>query len=189
MFFFLSNIYNIKLTIEEDFNNRLNIHPEETLEYLYVRYYTSLCQRVFAITRDVDISEDIVQEIFVEIWKNKETIHVEGSLEAYLNKACRNRSLNFVKRHLMDYENESTLVNSSNETYEITDILIGQETEIAIQKIINRLPSKCKYIFNLSRFENLTYNEIAVKLDISPKTVEHQISKALKVLRNKLYKN
>jgi RNA polymerase sigma-70 factor (ECF subfamily) len=104
-------------------------------------------------------------------------------------RACRNRSLNYIRRSLSDLEHGAEIADKIYEQYDITDILIREETEVSIQKIIDRLPIKCKLIFNLSRFEELTYNEIAAQLGISSKTVENQISKALKILRDKLYKN
>ena len=167
----------------------LNENPDTALDYLYQVYYTPLCERVYSVTRDASASEDIVQEIFVDIWKNKDTFRVEGSLKSYLIKACRNRSLNHIRRSMAEFEQNSEKADSIYEKYDVTDVLIKEETEVSIHKIIDKLPSKCKIIFNLSRFEELTYNEIASQLGISSKTVENQISKALKILRDKLYKN
>lgn len=135
-------------------------------------------------TSDTDKAKDIVQEVFFELWKNRTSINIQISLKAYLRRAIVNRSLNHLKvdrrfqwgdEH-MDWQREDT------------DITAEQKLEVDdLQSIVNRaidaLPERCQLIFKLSRIEHLSHKEISQQLNISPKTIENQMTKALKSIR------
>ncbi|MBK9736043.1 MAG: RNA polymerase sigma-70 factor [Saprospiraceae bacterium] len=158
------------------------------MESLYGQFYEKLCNQVYFILHDSDIAEDIVQEVFVEIWKKREDLNVLLSIEAYLKRACRNRALNFIRDNHIKWEEESTLVGFEDAGFTTDQYLSAEELNIKIQRLISDLPEKCGIIFSLSRYEDMSYSEIASELNISVKTVENQISKALKVLRSEIYK-
>lgn len=163
--------------------------PEEALQNMYKNYYSMLCNQVFQIIKDRSTAEDIVQDVFYEIWKKKETLNINQSLGAYLKRACRNRTLNYIRDNSVKWEDETSLMEVQDSGINSEEILTTEELNTSIQTMIAQLPEKCGVIFSLSRFEDMSYNEIANSLDISIKTVENQISKALRILREKIYKN
>ncbi|HEY8401819.1 MAG TPA: RNA polymerase sigma-70 factor [Cytophagaceae bacterium] len=159
-------------------------------EKAFKTFYASLCRTVYKLVRDKDASEDIVQEVFIAIWKNKESLKINTSLKAYLFRASVNSSFNYLQKskRLASMEEPGVLVdppavNSVEETVAFKDL------EALINKNIDRLPAACRSIFILSRYEQMSYKEIAETLQISVKTVENQMSKALKVLRENLHEH
>jgi RNA polymerase sigma-70 factor, ECF subfamily len=163
--------------------------PEKALKALYDDYYDMLCYQVYIILKDKMVAEDIVQEVFMSIWKKKDELNIQVSLDGYLKRSCRNRALNYIRDNAVRWEDESLLANQSADGYDTEVILEAADLNKKIQREIANLPEKCGIIFNLSRFEEMTYNEIANHLEISIKTVENQISKALKILREKIIVN
>ena len=153
---------------------------------LFNRFYKMLLAIAINILRDVEPSKDVVQEVFFQVWKKRETLEIRSSLEAYLKRATINRSLNYIKsRKRFDsneqFEDRQSLAASSQEHLEADDL------QKAIQKALDGLPEKCRVVFIMRRQEGMPVKEIAEKLGISPKTVENQITKALKVLKNAVH--
>jgi RNA polymerase sigma-70 factor (family 1) len=156
-------------------------------EQVFKQYYQPLCNYAGPMLKDYDEAEEIVQNVFYNIWVKRESIEITSSLKSYLYKAVHNDCLNKLK-HLkvranyatdMRYENEAT-------THENSGKLIAKELNAQIQSAIDELPEQCGHVFKLSRFEQLKYSEIAEQLGISIKTVENHMGKALRILREKL---
>ncbi|MCK9204721.1 MAG: RNA polymerase sigma-70 factor [Bacteroidales bacterium] len=137
--------------------------------------------------KDTDTSEEIVQEVMFKIWVNRNSLQITGPIRNYLMRAVRNSCLNFLKHldvckdHRAWYE---TMDKESGPSPE--EIMIVSELEQKIRNAIDDLPLERRKIFILNRYDRLSYTEIAEKLDISIKTVENQMGKALKTLRNDL---
>jgi len=135
--------------------------------------------------KDVDTAREIVQEVFLNLWEKKETIEI-ATVNSYLKTSVYNRSLNYLRnnrkfnREILEFEHISNLSDNTG------DILVAADMGNEIRLAINELPDKCREIFIMSRFKNMKYNRIAEELDISVKTVEAQMSKALKHLRFRL---
>ena len=160
---------------------------QKFIDLLFDKYYTYLCNVVYRVINDADYAEDIVQEIFTDIWRKRESINIQTSLRAYLRRASVNRSLNHIRKQRMKFEeNEEAIIDIESNTIDGQQELEKDELEQRIHDCINGLPPKCKLVFSLSRFENMSYQEIADHLEISIKTVENQISKALRILRNSI---
>ena len=160
--------------------------PDEShIEKYFRTYYSPLCKTVHKMVRSSAIAEDIVQDVFLKIWRNRSQLDHQQSVKAYLYRAAINTALNYL---------EKTKYNSSlDDAHEYTpsanntdDTIAYQETEQRIQNAIDTLPPKCKVVFTLSRFEEQSYAEIAQTLDISVKAVEKHMGKALKILREQL---
>ncbi len=164
------------------------------LEYCYKKYFTGLYYYSKGIVKNATVAKDIVQECFMKIWENKESIIVQTSLSSYLYKMVYNYSLNHLKHQsviekhkttqkaLLEYASVySTITNESGQS-----ILIVKEFSKRIDDAIENLPDKCKQIFKLSRFDGLKNYEIAEKLNVSLNTVQKQISIALSKLREQL---
>lgn len=153
---------------------------EHAFKYLFDTYFASLCRYMHLYLDDTQEVEEVALDIFLYVWEHRERINITLSLKSYLFQAARNRCLNCLrdrKQHLsLDEAGEL-----SNE--EVASTLEMEELNRLIQEAICSLPEKCGQIFRSSREENLTNQEIADKMQISVKTVEGQITKALKRIK------
>lgn len=157
---------------------------KEAYESLFKTWYEPLCQYAYSILKNVHESEDAVQKVFYNLWDERDEMEINGSIKSYLYRAVHNTSLNRIKHWKVQASHQSEVLHSENYIHnEVYENIIGQELSDKIQSAIETLPPKCKEVFILSRYDMLSYKEIALKLDISTNTVENQISKALKMLR------
>ena len=160
---------------------------EKAFELLFKAQYPILCGYARKYLDDFDQAEEIVQEMFFNFWQKREKVEINTSLEAYLFRSVRNSCLNYLK-HLKIRE-QYKLANNQDirqKEQEIHDSVVALELQERIENVIDQLPTERKKIFKMSRFEELKYKEIAEKLNISVKTVEAEMSKALKFLRQHL---
>lgn len=157
------------------------------IETLFHEHYQGLSRYAFSILKDQEEAEDVVQKLFVKLWDKRKDIEIWKDAKSYLYRSTYNASLNElkrIKRHTMyetaDKENGFQSDNDSSSK------VMSEELEIRIDKAIQTLPPKCGEVFRMSRFKELSYKEIAEKLDISVKTVENHMGKALKLMREEL---
>jgi RNA polymerase sigma-70 factor, ECF subfamily len=174
-------------TQDQELQLLLKTNQAQFLETLFRQYYTLLCRTAVRFTKDPDAAEDLVQEVFCKIWQNRETLEISSSFKAYLVRSVTNQALNYLdkqKRLVLSEDTSAFEVTfSANTTMHIME---GKEMETRIQAALGSLPPQCRIIFEMSRFEELTYKEIADSLALSPKTVENQMGKALRILREHL---
>lgn len=159
---------------------------EQAMDVLFRRHYSSICRAVYRILKDSNLAEDIAQEIFLGLWKKREKLNISTSVPAYLKRAAVNKSLNFIRDQKVKFDDEEKMPDLTNNQSTTQQQLEAEDLQKLINESIDLLPPKCRLVFTLSRFEEMSYQEIATKLDISIKTVENQISKALKFLRKAL---
>lgn len=160
---------------------------EQVFENLFKNYYERLCNYANTILNDMDEAEEMVQRAFLTVWEKHETIEIHTSIKSYLYRAVHNGCLNRVKHFKIRKEhNESYKYQKDTFANDVSEELISIEFEGIMNFAIESLPQQCRTVFKLSRFENLSYAEIAEQLDISVKTVENHMTKALKTLREKL---
>ncbi|MGB4839624.1 MAG: RNA polymerase sigma-70 factor [Saprospiraceae bacterium] len=171
-----------------EYSSLIKTNPEKALEYLYSQFYNMLCNQVFRILKDNVAAEDIVQDVFFGIWRKRDQLVINTSLEAYLKRSCRNRTLNYIRNNHMKWEDEGLLNDQADNGFTSDQYIDAEDLNQKIQEVIAELPEKCGIVFSLSRFEEMSYADIAVELNISVKTVEHHISKALRILREKIFK-
>lgn len=159
-----------------------------SFERLYTTYFSGLHRYVNTIINDEMESEEIVQNVFIKLWERRETIDIQLSLKAYLYKSVYNESLNWLKHQKVKqaYETHSLYVMKQTSAPEAHEDLAGKTLQQKIREALLDLPEQCRTIFQLSRFEELKYREIASQLNLSEKTVENQMGKALRILRLKL---
>lgn len=156
-------------------------------ETLFKANYSALCLTAVRIVRDKDLAEDVVQEVFLQIWNKRETLQVPSSLKAYLHKAVINHSLNYHAKQKSVLKREEFYHNETASDINTTEQKIfSEETQNRIDQVIDSIPEGCRRVFILRRHENLSYKQIAETLDISVKTVENHITKALRILRANL---
>jgi len=165
-------------------NNNSGI-DKDVFKDLYEQYYTGLCYYAQNYIREIETVEDIVHEVFINLWNKRASIDLDKAVKAYLYRSVYNRCINYIRDHKkFDKNTDPDYLGLDNTSY--SDSLEQEETESKIMNSIDSLPEKCKQIFRMNRFEELKYKEIADKLQISVKTVEAQMSKALKILRTEL---
>jgi RNA polymerase sigma-70 factor, ECF subfamily len=155
-------------------------------EILFRKYYSSLVNYSNGFLKDRDASEEIVQEFFYNYWKNRKTIDIKISIKSYLFRSIRNNSLKYIDALAVRKRYADRVLNqSAGHIYENDEIEYTELNEL-IDGILEGLPERCSQIFRMSRFDGLKYDEIAAKLSVSVKTVEANMGKALRVLREKL---
>ncbi|NCP21587.1 MAG: RNA polymerase sigma-70 factor [Flavobacteriales bacterium CG03_land_8_20_14_0_80_35_15] len=159
---------------------------EKAYTYLVDKYYHHLCVYANSLIRDKYQAEDIVQNVLLNIWKKREELKEDFNIKYYLLIAVRNEFID-------QYRKKQSRVALEKEYYDALDLVIESKDydkmQILLKNVnneIKKLPPKCEEIFLMSKQENLTNIEIAEYLNISIKTVEGQITKAFRILRNKL---
>jgi len=169
---------------EQEWLRQLKLGKQDALQSIFKQYYKYLLVTAINITNDQVIAKDLVQDVFFEIWKKREQLSINSSFKAYLRKAVVNRALNFLKKNKrFDWGEEHFDAQTPAKEISAQQQLETNDLQQLINQAINQLPPKCKVIFTLSRFEKFTHKEIAAQLDISTKTIENQITKALKIIR------
>jgi RNA polymerase sigma-70 factor (ECF subfamily) len=160
---------------------------KQQFEALFRAYFTGLCYFARKYTGDTDSAKEIVHQVFIRIWENRNTFAWDKPAKSYLYTAVYNRSLNFLRdqRKFVSHD-EALKHHAMNEQVVPENTLEASELENRIMAALKRLPEKCREAFELSRFEGKTYPEIAENLNISVKTVESHMSKALRFLRDEL---
>ena len=157
----------------------------DTYKQIFIKYYSPLCEYISQYVSDQD-AEELVQDLMLFIWENRKNIIITQSLKSYLFIAAKNRCLNAIQKNLYHEKVHSILYEKLKEQFDEPDYYFVNELTENINKAISELPETYRETFHLSRFGELTNNQIANKLGVSIKTVEYRISQALKILRIKL---
>jgi len=153
----------------------------QSFERLFHEQYASMCSFAFSLVKTESEAEEIVQEVFYRIWKNRGSIVVTGSWKSYLMKAVYNESLMLLRRKKFTAGTEKET--ESSDSVSPQEVLQESELALIVEETLNGLPSKTRQIFQMNRYEGLKYYEIAGKLAISVKTVEANMSRALHAFR------
>ena len=160
---------------------------QKAFEELFREHFTPLCAFARKYVNDVETAKEIVHDVFINLWNKRETIDLERKVKSYLFTSVHNRCLNYIRDNKKFDQNITELDSIDvEEQVDSSEIMMENELEKKIHAVIDTIPEKCREIFLLNRFDGLKYTEIAEKLDISIKTVETQMSKALKILREQL---
>lgn len=166
-------------------NQILNIREEAVFEELFKSHFAELVNFGNRYLNDPEQSKELVQEVFLNIWQKSEILKIQTSVKSYLFGAVRNAALNHIKHQKVQQKYQDRVKFNSEES-ETVDFLELEELKTSIENALNKIPEKCRQIFELNRFEGKRYKEIADQLGISLKTVENQMGKALKILRQEL---
>ncbi len=166
------------------FFSRLKLGDEDAFDYLFNFYYPGLVVYADKILSDNHLAQEIVQGVFIKLWKDRRYIEINTSVKSYIFKSVRNKCLDILKHRKIKNDYARRVMSEQEPSDEVTwDTYVESELYLILIREIEKLPPECQKIFRYSRIRNLTNREIAEKLDISVKTVENQISKALKILR------
>jgi len=158
-----------------------------SFEALFHHYYNGLCGYSESLVGKKEVAEEVVQDVFFNIWKNRETLRIRQSLQSYLYRAAYNNSMMYLRKmrreHFMeDLSRPEPFVDAPDPS----QVLQLDEVSNLIAQTLESLPERTREIFRMNRQEGLKYREIAQKLSISEKTVEANMGKALKALRNSM---
>jgi len=161
---------------------------EANFEQAFKLHFKSLHAYACTMLRDAVAAEEIVQTIFVRLWEKRTDLTIREKLSSYLYQAVHNESLNYLKqlKRKSAYQSHVMHRHTPPNKEKASERINLSELELRLEKAINELPEQCRTIFQLSRFEELKHREIAGKLNLSIKTVENQLGKALKLMRLKL---
>ena len=171
----------------ESIGTLLAQRDEAAFEQMFKTHFKRLHAYAFTILRDEIQAEEMVQQVFFKLWERSENLSLTGSVSSYLYRAVHNESINYIKHQKVRSNHQLNVAYSmKNEVEHPAKKIMAGELEKKIHSALNELPEQCRTIFQMSRFDELKYREIADKLDISVKTVESQMSKALRLLRVKL---
>lgn len=178
-----------KAEIEQNDNVLFNDFREgknDLFDYFFDKYYRGLCVYAYKIVLSKSSSEDIVQDFFIKLWENKKILKVETSVKSYFLRSIHNRCLDFLSHQNVTEAHRIYHLNHLSQEDILEYPLLDFELEQQLQKAIDALPDGIRETFMLNRFEGLSYHEIAERENVSVKTVEYRISKALSLLRDDL---
>lgn len=167
--------------------SRIRAGDEGAFESLFREHHAILCAFARKFVADSDMAEEVVQDIFYGLWEKRATLMPTVSLRSYLFAAVRNSCLNLLKHaKVRDAHRQHAEAQAPAHVEDPQEALQAAELSARLGLAIAALPDRCGEIFHMSRFEGLRYQEIADRLGLSPRTVEVQIGKALKLLRAQL---
>lgn len=178
----------LQLYTEEQLLQMIIADEVNGLELLFKNYYKQLWRFAKEILKNTDAAEDAVQDVFIKFWEKRNQINITTSLKAYLFTAVRNTCFNQLKASERNVWLDDTSIqyDMKNSSPDAINNIAGKELEQKIATAIDALPPRCGLVFKLSRFENKSYKEIAEIMDISVKTVDNQMGKALMLMRQQL---
>ncbi|WP_207513909.1 RNA polymerase sigma factor [Longitalea luteola] len=176
--------YDYAAFTDQDLLQLLKRDDEVAFTQVYKRYWKLLYTTAFNIIREESVVEDIVQEVFIRIWHGRHELDIH-SLKAYLQQSARFGVLKMIRAQKHDKAFYDRLAAVSMDIL-ADDLLVYKEQKELFDKLLSGLPDACKEAFCLSREENLTYKQIAARLNISEKAVEKRISKSLQYFRDHL---
>ena len=165
---------------------RLRSDDRSALQHIFQLCYPIVVKAIHRFIQDRNLVEDLSQEVFLRFWNKRHQIQVKSSLQAYLRRMAINEALGYLRSKKNHSTDEFTLESIKETDSSAEEQYLYGELKDNINQAIDSLPPKCKIIFKMSRFDEMTYKEIAEALGISIKTVENQMGKALRLLRGKL---
>jgi RNA polymerase sigma-70 factor, ECF subfamily len=177
-------------------SKQINDGNIETFKSLYDTYYTCLLLYANSIINDIELSKDILQDIFLKLWEKRKEFSIKFSLKSYLYTAVRNSCMDHLKHLKVEkkYVDHSLVELKEKELTFFSELFIHPGEDDfekyldEINTIIEELPEQCRKIFKLSRFEGMKNSEVSRHLNLSTRTVDTQIYRALKTIRQKLNK-
>ncbi len=168
---------------DEQLTQMLRTDSDQAIDLIFRKYYGMCRAAALRIVKDVHLAEDLTQDVFLELWRKRADRQINTALKAYLRRSVVNRCLNYIRDRKMAFDEDPNLPEWPDTQTDALSKMETSELEKKLMGAIDALPERCRIVFNLSRFEEMSYQQIATELEISVKTVENQISKALRLLR------
>jgi RNA polymerase sigma-70 factor (ECF subfamily) len=178
------------LWLEQEILKGIRNGDRSIFDSVFKEFYSKLCAFAKDYVKSNDIAQELVQEVFFNLWESHSKIHIKSSLKAYLYRSVHNHCLNYIRqintraRNLqIEQIDEWSDLLSLELREDVFDEIFTEKVEFELEKAIASLPEQCGNIFRLCRYENLSYPEIAKQLDISLSNVKTQMSRAMNKLR------
>lgn len=172
---------------EKELISQLQQDKQSALKAIFDTYHSWLCQVSYAIVSDEEEAKDVVQEVFIKLWRNRKRLEIHSSLPAYLKRAAVNTSLNVLeKQKVLKKAVSEKFDQKKSGNNEVEQKLFSEELSLLAENAIQALPPRTKTVFTLIRSEEMSYKEVAGTLNISLKAVEKEMMKALRLLRKAL---
>ena len=171
---------------DRDLLERLRQGDTAAFDAIFKTWYGPLVGTAERMLRDRAVAEELVQDVMLELWRRRESLAADGSAQAYLFQATRNRVLNHLRHLKIEQRSEPEVQSEVASTPHADAEAVHEELDVAVQRAVQALPDRCREVFELSRVHGLKCAEIAKTLGISVKTVEAQMGKALRTLRERL---
>lgn len=158
---------------------------EQAFKVLFVEFYPSLCVFAMRFVDGEEVARDIVQDVFFNVWKGRKSTFVTSSFRNFLITSVRNQCVDYLRRQKLEHQfmekgRLTGIQTSPEEMYTL------KELEVVLNRALAKLPDNVREAFEMNRFKGMTYNAIAEEMEVSPKTIEAYMSKALKILRVEL---
>ena len=166
--------------------DRLNRGDERAFDEIFRTWYAPLVRAAEALLRERAVAEEVVQEVMLELWRRRERLDPDGSPQAYLFQATRNRALNHLRHLQVQRRSATRLTMQEAREPSAPSQVVAREIDVALRDALDALTPRCREVFELSRVQGLKYSEIAEMLGVSVKAVEAQMGKALRTLRERL---
>ncbi len=176
----------MKLTDEKALFEEIKNSNIQAFESLFHQYYGYLCLYAAKILNNPETAEEIVQDFFVRLWEKREQLSIDSSIKNYLFRSIKNLCINFIQHDKVKARHAQMVISETENITAYDEQFIEPDLAEKIEESIQSLPEKRREIFRLSREEGLKYREIAERLNVSVKTVETQMSLAIKTLREML---
>jgi len=171
---------------ERQLQERIRAGDETAFDSVFRAHYAHLVRMAESLVRERALAEEVAQEVMLELWRRRETLELEQTFRAYLLRSTRNRALNHIRhQRIVARETEAASLEPRHSP-SAEDVTLGLELERAVRDAIDGLPDNCREVFQMSRDQGLRYAEIAAVLEISVKTVEKRMGRALAELRERL---
>jgi RNA polymerase sigma-70 factor (ECF subfamily) len=171
---------------EQELLARLRAGDADAFDAVFRSLYPPLVGLADGMLRQRAVAEEVVQDVMLELWRRRESLVLEESLRAYLFRAVRNRALNHLRHEKVERRGEPFAAGEPSSPPSAQAALEEEEIDAALREAVGALPERCREVFELSRVRGLRYAEIAAAMGISVKTVEAQMGKALRLLRERL---
>ncbi len=156
-----------------------------SFEVIFEKYYIELCRYCNSFIRDQETAKEIVSDVFANIWLKKLEINLHSNLRSYLFRSVKNLSLTKLRYNKIELESlDADLINTLRTDSRTDQVVHSRDFIERIEEIINNMPEKRQLVFRLSRMEGLSYNEIAIAMSISPRTVQNHMVEAIKHMAN-----
>ncbi len=169
----------------ENLLKRIRQGDHTAMRELFMGHYDQVFLTVRRMVNDISTADDISQEVFIDIWSKRDSIFISSSLSSYIKRMAVNKTLNYIRKSKNQYFNEEIDENTSIQDHSAS-LMDLNSLEEYLHKSIDLLPAQCRLIFVLSRFEDMSNKEIAEHLSLSVKTIENQMTKALRTLKTAL---
>lgn len=171
---------------ERQLQERIRAGDEAAFDSVFRTHYADLVRMAESVVRERALAEEVAQDVMLELWRRRETLELEQTFRAYLLRSTRNRALNHVRHQRIVAREAEAAALEPRYSPSAEDVTLGLELERAMRAAIDGLPDNCREVFQMSRDHGLRYAEIASALEISEKTVEKRMGRALSELRERL---